>query len=273
MKILGFDWKYVTSSGRRYLVLSQETTGPCPLIRYQVEMLTNNRIPGLARVEIRRKDLQLRLFYNVNGLVSLADYIAATQPEFKQLAELLLKVIQPLRGCKNYFLGEQNFVIDQHYIFIEPTTREIFLIYLPVAIKQDMSSCYYQLLSEIASSCPWQRFPLNPLVVREVTGEEQLNLAGLMRLVQSLNPAAQEIKVRPPINLVTATRPAAIAKMEALEPALRVKVRDNPMVSTFLRLLTGKNPPAKGQAPGGDSNQGHRGKPIVIVDDAHNPAK
>lgn len=91
---------------------------------------------GLIRATKSYHNGNIRLVYDVNELVPLAGLISDMEPEFyKGFALGIIELTDQI--SKNGFIQGENVCLDPEYIFINPVTFQVHLIYLP--IKQNTS--------------------------------------------------------------------------------------------------------------------------------------
>lgn len=147
--IFGFNITRVGKGKETTLQLSGDEQQLRLLLQFQLGMLTNNRIPGLATLKVKQRDLQVTLVYPIGGLISLAEYLSARPIALAGLGELLERMVQPVTECKNYFLHERCFVIDPDYIFLNPSSLRTSLIYVPVSFPQGVDPGYQKTVETV----------------------------------------------------------------------------------------------------------------------------
>ncbi len=137
--LFGFTIDRETEGGNNYLVLTKEGLTRNQLIGFQVEMIAHQKIPGLIDLEVRERDAEVKLYYNLKGLVTLSDYLtrpAVNRLKFTAVLDCLLSII--LEGGK-YFLNDNSFLLEADLIYLDPRSRFVYLPYLPVEISQDLN--------------------------------------------------------------------------------------------------------------------------------------
>lgn len=135
--LFGFNSDFEADTGESFLVLSKEGFNRKQITEFQVEMMVNNRIPGVVTLDVREKDSVLRLYYNLSGLVSLANYLKRQKISKVEFLTLLDRLVSTLMEGRRYFLDDTSFTLDENYIYINPKTREVSLIYIPVDFVRD----------------------------------------------------------------------------------------------------------------------------------------
>jgi len=138
----GFKTEYRVDSGKNYLVLSREGLGSGDILGFQVEMLANNMIPGIVQIQLREKNAELEIYYDLTGLVSLRNHLkrqCISKVEFIRLLEGMVAILSD--GCR-YYLDSSSFVFNEDFIYLNPVTKEVFLIYIPAGIQQDTGQSF-----------------------------------------------------------------------------------------------------------------------------------
>ena len=136
--MFGFSNDYLSDGGKNYLVLDKEGLSKTKLVWFQVEMLTNNKIKGIVKLDVREKDSKVKLYYNLSGLVILSNFLKRNKIGKSDFISILDMLISVILNNNNYFLNDQSLVLDEKMVFIDPKSREVYLIYIPVEIHQDI---------------------------------------------------------------------------------------------------------------------------------------
>lgn len=136
--MFGFSNDYLSDGGKNYLVLDKEGLSKTKLVWFQVEMLTNNEIKGIVKLDVREKDSKVKLYYNLSGLVILSNFLKRNKISKSDFISILDMLISVILNNNNYFLNDQSLVLDEKMVFIDPKSREVYLIYIPVEIHQDI---------------------------------------------------------------------------------------------------------------------------------------
>lgn len=138
----GFKTEYRVDSGKNFLVLSKDGLESGDILGFQVEMLANNNIPGIVQIQIREKNAELEIYYDLTGLVSLRNHLkrqCISKVEFIRLLEGMVSVLSD--GCR-YYLDSSSFVFNEDFIYLNPVTKDVFLIYIPAGIQQDTGQSF-----------------------------------------------------------------------------------------------------------------------------------
>lgn len=125
-----------------------ELDGSTTVIDFQVDMIRNNRIPGLLQLDMRRVDSRIMLYYDVTGKWMLRDMLDHKEFSGSEFLSLLEKFIQALTGSEAYLLDTTQFALDEEHIFLEGD-MEPRLLYLPVKTVQNVHESFKNLLLQM----------------------------------------------------------------------------------------------------------------------------
>ncbi|GAB4263380.1 DUF6382 domain-containing protein [Thermincola ferriacetica] len=146
-----FDFKveYVGDLRRSYLELDKENLKADQIIGFQAEMIANNQIPGVLNLEIREKNAHAKLYYNLTGLISLANYLKRQKIGKTEFTLILERILSPILESKKYFLNSNSFLLDDNLIYINPDSGEVFLAYLPLELEQDITRTFKTFVTDL----------------------------------------------------------------------------------------------------------------------------
>lgn len=145
--MFGFEVSAGNESGAAYLMLAPGEKEDISLIQYQVEMIANNRIPGLLAMDARRVDDRTGLFYFTGGLLPLDRCLGKKKIGREGFLYLVFRLAGILSDCKKYLLDESSFVLDARYIYVDEGMKDIALLYIPAETGQDIRFSLENLLS------------------------------------------------------------------------------------------------------------------------------
>lgn len=136
--ICGFLVDFEIDSGKSFLVLTEKGPDKHEIVGFQIEMIAKNKIPGVASLNLREKDLEASFYYDISGLISLANFFKRQKVTKVDFIKILQNITGTLTGCKKFLLNDKCFVISENLIFINPVTLEVFLIYIPCRSTADI---------------------------------------------------------------------------------------------------------------------------------------
>lgn len=134
-RILEFHSDIEADAGRTLLVLSKEDLTMDQILEFQIAMIMHNVIPGIVKVELKKIDADIKLGYHLDGLISLTNYLKRQKIGKTEFSQLLDNIISILLMSKNYLLHDNSFILKEDFIYINPRSKQISLIYLPVEME------------------------------------------------------------------------------------------------------------------------------------------
>lgn len=183
-RIFNFDFSQGQEGGKQQIILQSGGSEPLHVIQYQVDMVMGNRIHGVQTMDVRRKDDQTSIHYDVNGFVPLDQYIAQNRLTAQDFFTLVDSIIHVIANSQTYLLNEESFLMSEKYIFVRNNCREVGLLYIPVDFEQDFARELGNLIGSVAKN------GLMP-------GEEQKPIVtGILQILQGGSTAILELEKR-----------------------------------------------------------------------------
>ena len=121
------------------------------LVEYQMEMINNDSDNGLIAIEKRQFNESVQLCYNITSVITLENFFrnnVITKNQFLNiLKELSLKLIE----AEEYYLTNNNYVLDIDKIFIDEKNLKLMFIYIPVEelLISDVNEKFKKLIKDI----------------------------------------------------------------------------------------------------------------------------
>ena len=82
-----------------------------------MNMMKNNKIQGLLDLEYRYTDNKMELYYEIQGMKCLKEYINEYNISYNLARQLYLDIVQAVLNGEEFFLSENSYVMDLEYIF------------------------------------------------------------------------------------------------------------------------------------------------------------
>jgi len=133
-----FNFSYESSAAASHLVISMDASEK--VLEYHVEMVANNAIPHIINFDLRRMDSKICFYYDVTSKLVLSQFLKRSRVSRNEFLMILSDISKTLVGCKNYLLSDKCFLLDTDYMYINPSTMEISMIYVPIAFDTDINS-------------------------------------------------------------------------------------------------------------------------------------
>jgi len=130
-----FTFDYESSASASYLVI--KTKASEKIIGYQVEMIANNSIGSVLHLDVRRVDDSVNIFYNITSKLPLTRFLKRRKLKRDEMIDILSSVSKVILEGINYMLSDRSFLLDEEYVFINPDTLEVFLVYIPIDLSSE----------------------------------------------------------------------------------------------------------------------------------------
>lgn len=117
------------------------------VISYQIEMLRHNPADCRIPLELRNKNGQLLLYYNVTAKLPLSFFIKRHKLSKELYRSLLIQIADTVLGCGGLLLNKNNFILEQDFIYIRPADKRVSLIYLPAETEMESAAAFKALAS------------------------------------------------------------------------------------------------------------------------------
>lgn len=185
-----FNVMYENNSTSNYLVL--RTGIDKAIINYQVQMLLNNKINGLLDFNINHIGEGVNCFYNVTSKCTLTGFMSRKHFSRDEFLITILNIINNIYQLKNYLLYDNNILLDENFIYVEPESIDIYFVYLPfLECKNDIKSFFIKLIFKLVKF--HDEYSDNYIQkILEAIKNDLFNLSNLKSLIENL--LGEEIK-------------------------------------------------------------------------------
>lgn len=165
---------------------------------YCVRMLQANSIKGILRPEPRIIDNQALLYYDISSKQSLEIIYAKTAIKYEQLNKLFLNLTKIIDQTYEYLLNENDLVLEPKHIFMELSSGEIYICYLP-GYNKDIREQLVSLIEYMMNKVEYKDkeavlYIYNLYSVCREEGFSYINLLLAIKGDKSDNPIKIEIK-------------------------------------------------------------------------------
>ena len=105
-----------------YLVIEPGTDIGASL---SMNMMKNNQIQCLLDMECRYIDNSLALYYSIQGMQSLKEYIGEYSISYNTAKQLYMDIVQAVLNGEEFFLNEDSYLMDLEYIFWDKKNKNV----------------------------------------------------------------------------------------------------------------------------------------------------
>lgn len=120
------------------------------VISYQLEMITNNHVPGLMKSEVIRVDGEIKLSFDITSLIPMKKFFERREIRRDDFLHILKQIIALLEVLEEYLLDSGGVVFDSQFIFLNPQDLHMEFAYYPIReIPQTLESLKILLLETI----------------------------------------------------------------------------------------------------------------------------
>lgn len=113
----------------------------------EIELLNSHQINSLIDLEAGKKN-KSELFYKVSNYISLKEYLKSVTSKDRFL-NIIISILETLKDTQKVMLYNKNFILDTEYIFVEPQSKMLLYIYLPVVnydFEQDIKRFFMNIV-------------------------------------------------------------------------------------------------------------------------------
>ncbi len=97
----------------------------------ELNMLKNNKIPGVLTYDIRYMDDKVCLYYDIKDMISLKDAINTKNIGYDELCRIYTAVIQIAKSCKKYLISFESIMFKMELIYTKRKYEEFAFCIFP----------------------------------------------------------------------------------------------------------------------------------------------
>ena len=114
-------------------------------------MLQNNEIIGLIRPSFTQRNLDRYLKYAVTSRIPLSEFLYGGSVKKETLMKILISLAEAVKNASEYLLGEERILLSPDEIYVNISTKQVSLIYLPLLDFTSETSLKEMILSLLIS--------------------------------------------------------------------------------------------------------------------------
>jgi hypothetical protein len=101
-----------------------------------INIMRQNPSPYLVPFYLHTSNNEFHFFYDIQTKISLSEFLNENTTE-KDFYNIIQSIFSGIINAKEYYAKESSFLLHENFIFINPLSVEISLIYLPIDIDVD----------------------------------------------------------------------------------------------------------------------------------------
>lgn len=144
---LPLKFRYESDMLASYAML--EFDGGIDPSKHQTEMIAQNPSTGFIPFSIRREDEKVRIYYNITSKLPLSQHLSRKTLSKGEFLDLLRSINRNIMSYVNYYLDISGFVLDEDFMYINPSTGDTSLIYVPLPLERDFVKDYKSLITNL----------------------------------------------------------------------------------------------------------------------------
>lgn len=124
---------YEEQGDRKYLVYEKRAEDSMDTLT--LEMISNNRIQGVAPPIYIQKDDSIYIKYDITGLKSFREYLEGCVSRQKLLG-IMESIADTAIEAEDYMLKLSSYILNADHIYLDPADMKVFMIVLPIVREE-----------------------------------------------------------------------------------------------------------------------------------------
>ena len=184
---------YQREMKRNYLIVETEKRDEIP---FEQNMLEQNQIDGVLHFQVRKKDTDIRFFYEITSKQPLFRLLEGQSVQAGQIRTLVRGIAYALEHMEQYLLSENCVLLTPEYLYVEPESLKVWLCLVP-GLERDFPEDYSRLLEYLLGKVDHKDKESVVLAygLYQETRKENYGMADILRLAQQkieVNHAGRE---------------------------------------------------------------------------------
>lgn len=125
-----FEFGYESDASGSFLIVNADADEK--VLTYQIEMIKNNPNKNILPVSLIQKDSKYQFRYSITSRLTLSQYLKRNRLKRDEFINIFYDITKTILDAKVYLLSDKAFIINKDYIYINPDSMEVALVYLPV---------------------------------------------------------------------------------------------------------------------------------------------
>ena len=97
----------------------------------EVYLVNSNKVQGLLQLDIEMKSSSFKLIYSTAGMITMREYLR-TPMNKDRFAWILQSILWILEAMEKEFLNQQYLLLCTDKVMVNPVTRQLYFVYVPI---------------------------------------------------------------------------------------------------------------------------------------------
>lgn len=195
-QLYNFYVDYAQSNGSYMKLRKSEAEGfhSTDFQELQLKMIQSNTIPRLVPMNFEEINGECTVMYRIDGLRELRPFAKERPLSMQEYYSLFINIIKALQDSNNYMLEDQQYVLNEDFIYIGSGYHEVYLTYLPLKGIKNKPSMYEdlkKLLLNLAGEVQGLKGAQFKMILSYIK-DPGFSLQGLKQLLSQMHEAQQE---------------------------------------------------------------------------------
>ncbi len=108
------------------------------LIDYQIKIIKDNPTQNLLALHRKQFDDEVFIHYDITSKITMEQFLVRRKLSRHEFLSIVKSIIKGLQMGKQYLLQGGKYILDIKYMYINPSSLEVSLAYMPVDITTDI---------------------------------------------------------------------------------------------------------------------------------------
>lgn len=137
MEIDNYSVSYQNDALHSYMVFKLKQGDK--LIDYQIKMLKENPAQSFLPMHKNQFDNEVFIYYDITSKITMEQFFSRRKLNRHEFLTIIKSFIKTLQTGKRYLLQGGAYILDIRYLYINPSSLDIFVAYMPCETSSDVS--------------------------------------------------------------------------------------------------------------------------------------
>lgn len=131
-----YSISYQNDTLHSYMVFKLNTEDE--LIDYQIKIIKDNPVQNLLALHRKQFDNEVFLYYDITSKITMEQFLMRRKLSRYEFLTIIRSLVKGLQIGKRYLLHGGRYILDFTHIYINPSSLEVALSYMPINIAADV---------------------------------------------------------------------------------------------------------------------------------------